>query len=286
MHSILQLFIRHGGLLTLVVVEVFCFYLITSYNLPQGQISEASWAKYSGTFLNWKRSALDYFNLNDENIRLRLENARLQTQLANSRMIEVPTLDTIKRMVLTDTLENKILRPEFTLISGRVISNTIGVGNNWMIINRGRLDGVQPNTGVVTRSGLAGVVRHVSDRFSLAMSVLHRQTKVSAALKGYNYFGSLVWTGNNPEYMQLTDIPYHLPVQPGDTVLVSNYTLLFPEGHMAGIVKKAFREPGSNFLNIQVKLSQSPADITNVYIVANRYAEELEQLQQEVKDEQ
>ncbi len=286
MHSIIQLFIKHGGLLTLVVVEVFCFFLIASYNPTQGQISEASWTRYSGTMLNWKRSFLDYFNLKDENIRLRLENARLQTQLANSRIIEVPTLDTVTRKVLADTLENKLIRPEYLLISGRVISNTIAVGNNWMIINRGKKDGVEPNSGVVTRSGVAGVVRHVSDHFSLAMSVLHRQTKISAALKGYHYFGSLVWEGNNPEYMSLTDIPYHLPVKQGDTVLVSNYTLLFPEGHMAGIVDEAYRKPESNFMNIRVKLSQSPADINTVYIVTNRYAAELRQLQEEVKDEQ
>lgn len=273
-------------MLTLVVVEVFCFFLIAAYNPTQGQIFEASWARYSGSMLNVKRSVLDYVNLKDENIRLRLENARLQTQLANSRIIEVPTLDTVRRVVLADTLENKLIRPEYLMISGRVISNTIAVGNNWMIINRGKKDGVQPNSGVVTRSGLAGVVRHVSEHFSVAMSVLHRQTKVSAALKGYNYFGSLVWVGNDPDYMNLTDIPYHLPVKQGDTVVVSNYTLLFPEGHMAGIVDKAYREPGSNFLNIRVKLSQSPADISSVYIVTNRYATEIGQLQQEVKNEQ
>ena len=286
MHSILQLFIRHGGLLTLVVMEVLSFYLIASYNEPQNQIYSASWLKYSGTALEWKRDFLDYWYLRDENIRLRTENARLNTQLANSRIIEVPSVDTVRRKVMVDTLENKIIRPEYLMISGRVINNTISTGNNWIIINRGRLDGVQPHTGVVTRSGLAGVVRYVSDHFAVVMSVLHRQTRVSAALKGYDYFGSLVWDGDDPEYMQLIDIPYHIPVKPRDTVLVSNYTLLFPEGHLAGIVDTAYRMQGSNFLKIRVKLSQSPADMNDVYVVTNRYAEELEQLQQVVTDEQ
>lgn len=285
MHSIIQLFIRNGGLLTLVVMELLSIYLITTYCDPQKEIYSASWLKYSGTLLSWKREAQDYLYLNDENVRLRVENARLNTQLANSRIIEVPSLDTIKRFVQADTLENKIIRPEYTMISARVINNTIGGRNNWMIINRGSLDGVQPNTGVVTRSGVAGVVRFVSDHFAMVMSVLHRQTKISAAVKGYDYFGSLVWEGGNPEYMDLTDIPYHLAVKPRDTVVVSNYTLLFPEGHMAGIVDTAYRIQGSNFLKIRVKLSQSPADINHVYVVTNRYAEELEQLQQAVKNE-
>lgn len=285
MHSIIQLFIRHGGLLTLVVMEVLCFYLIASYNNPQGQISSASWAKYSGTVLNWKTKWQDYFSLQDENIRLRVENAHLQSQLANARLIEVPSIDTIRRVVRTDTLEHKLIRPEYELISARVVSNTIGLRNNWMIINRGHEDGIQPNTGVITRSGVAGVVREVSDHFATVMSVLHQQTKISAALKGHDYFGSLVWEGDNPQYMSLTDIPYHLPVQPGDTVQVSNYSLLFPEGHMAGRVDTAYRMAGSNFLYIRVKLSQSPANINDVYVVTNRYAEELDTLQQAVKHE-
>jgi len=285
MHSILQLFIRHGGLLTLVVVQVLCFYLIASYNDAQGEIYTASWMKYSGTMLGWKTDAYEYLGLKDENIRLRLENARLQSQLANSRMIEVPTLDTVRRIVQSDTLENKIVRPEYVLISGRVVGNTISGRNNWMIVNRGAKDGVRTNTGVITRSGVAGVVRHVSDNFSLAMSVLHPQTKISATVKGYDYFGSLVWDGSDPRYLTLSDIPYHLPIKRKDTVQISNYSLLFPEGHIVGIVDTAYRIAGSSFLHIRVKPTQTPASVKDVYVVTNRYAEELNKLQQAVKKE-
>ncbi|TNE61663.1 MAG: rod shape-determining protein MreC [Bacteroidetes bacterium] len=285
MNSILQLFIRHGGLLTLLVVEVFCFYLISSYNSEQGEIASASWARYSGAVLNWKAGWEDYFYLRDENTRLRLENAKLQTELANTRLIEVPYRDTFLRKGQIDTLENKIIRPRYVLISARVVSNTISNRNNWMIINRGSEDGVQANTGVISRNGVVGVVRYVSDHYAVVMSVLHGQTKVSAALKKHEYFGPLIWDGENPEYMTLTDIPNHLQIQPGDSVQTSNYTLLFPEGHPIGWVDKAEPVQGSNFFKIQVRLSQNPANVRDVYVVTNRYAEQLDQLQQAVKDE-
>lgn len=285
MHSIFQLFIRHGGLLTLVVAQVVCFFLITTYNDPQREISEVSWLKYSGMLLTWRTNAWDYVGLRDENIRLRLENARLQSQLANSRMIEVPTLDTVRRRVLSDTLEQKIVRPEYVLISGRVVGNTVSGRNNWMIINRGTRDGVQPNTGVITRNGVAGVIRHVSEHFSLAMSVLHPQAKISATVKGYDYFGSLVWDGDDPRYLTLNDIPYHLPVKSGDQIQISNYSLLFPEGHPVGIVDTAYRIAGSSFLHIRVKPAQPPASVQDVYVVTNRYAGELSTLQQQINKE-
>lgn len=285
MHSIIQLFIRHGGLLTLAVLEVVCFFLISSYNDPQKEVSAASWMKYSGIMLQWKTNVSDYLGLKSENKRLRAEIATLETQLSKMRVQEAPKLDTFGGAAASDSLKRKILRPEYTFITARVISNTISGRNNWMMINRGKLDGVQPHTGVITANGLAGIVRYVSDDFAMVMSMLHQQTKVSAALKGYDYFGSLVWEGTNPRKMTLTDIPYHIPVQPGDTVVVSRYSLLFPAGQMAGTVDTAYRVPGSNFLFVRVNLSQSPAAIDNVYVVTNKFSEQINQLQQAVKDE-
>lgn len=285
MHSIIQLFIRHGGLLTLVVLEVVCFYLIASYNDRQKQISSVSWAKYSGQLLEWKTEGLDYLSLKEQNERLRNQIAMLGTELANARLAGVPQTDTFAYAVKIDTLARKIARPEFTLIPARVISNTISGSNNWLMINRGRRDGVQPNTGVITANGLAGIVRYVSDDFAMVMSVLHPQTKISAALKNYEYFGSLVWEGDDAQIMTLTDIPSHIQVKRGDTVQVSQFSLMFPAGHFAGRVDTAYLKPGSNFLSILVKLSQNPAAFNNVYVVNNKFSDQIDQLQQAVKDE-
>jgi rod shape-determining protein MreC len=285
MHSIIQLFIRHGGLLTLVVLEVVCFYLIASFNDPQRLISSVSWLKYSGQLLEWKTEGLDYLSLKEQNERLRNQIADLGTQLTNARLAGGTPPDTFAYAVKIDTLERQIARPEFTLIPAKVISNTISGSNNWLMINRGRRDGVQPNTGVITAGGLAGIVRYVSDDFAVAMSVLHRQTKISASLKNYEYFGSLIWEGDDPQYMTLTDIPSHISVQRGDTVQVSQFSLLFPAGHLAGRVDSAYLKPGSNFLSIVVKLSQTPAAFNNVYVVNNKFSDQIDQLQQAVKDE-
>lgn len=288
MQSLIQLFIRHGGLLTLGVLEVVSFFLIASYNDPQRQISSASWMKYSGILLNWKTDFLGYFALDDENERLREEIAVLETQLAKARVLETPKPDSLlfAGAPLPDSTGRLPLRPEYQFVTARVISNSVSGRNNWMMINRGRKDGVKENTGVITARGLAGIVRYVSDDFALVMSVLHRQTKVSCALKGHDYFGSLTWEGDNPLKMILTDIPYHLKVSPRDTVVVSKYSLLFPAGHLAGTVDTAYRMSGSNFLYIRVSLSQSPAAIDNVYVVTNKFSDQIDQLQEAAKDEQ
>ncbi len=287
MYSLIQLFVRHGGLITLVITQVISFYLMTSQNSPQQEIARLSWSWYSNWVLEWRNRWVDYLSLRDENIRLKMENARLHTQLTNLRAADLPLRDTVRRQVIADSVESrKLVRPEYVLVSGRVISNTLSGRNNWLIINRGAKDGVHPNSGVISRSGVVGVIREVSDHFSLAMSVLHPQTKISAVVKGYPYYGSLYWDEQDPRYLTLSDIPYHLPIKRGDTVQVSNYSLLFPEGHPAGIVDTAHRVHGSGFLYIRVRPTQPPANVREVYIVTNRYADELQQLMEAAQQTQ
>ncbi|MCS7037290.1 MAG: rod shape-determining protein MreC [Saprospiraceae bacterium] len=278
MYSIVQLFVRHGGLITLVIAQVISFYLMTSQNTPQREIARLSWGWYSNWLLEWRNRWLDYLSLRDENIRLKMENAQLRTQLANLRASETPMRDTVRRQEAPDSLGKKLIRPEYVVISARVVGNTFSGRHNWLILNRGAKDGIRPNSGVISRSGVVGIVRDVSDHFSLAMSVLHPQTKISAMVKGYAFYGSLYWDEKDPRYLTLSDIPYHLPIRRGDTVQVSNYSLIFPEGHTAGIVDTAYRPQGSSFLHIRVRPTQSPASVREVYVVTNRYAEELDNL--------
>lgn len=279
MRTLIQLFIRQGGLITLLITQVMSFYLLTSQNEAQQEIARRSWSWYSNWVLEWRNRFVDYLSLRDENIRLKMENARLHTQLTNLRAAEAPLRDTLRRQVATDSLPTKkTARPEYIFISARVVGNTLSGRNNWLILNRGAKDGVEPHSGVISRLGVVGTVRDVSEHFSLAMSVLHPQTKISAVVKGFNYYGSLYWDEKDPRYLTLSDIPYHLPIKRGDTVQVSNYSLLFPEGHPAGIVDTAYRPQGSSFLYIRVRPTQPPASIREVYVVVNRYNKELERL--------
>ena len=286
MYSLFRLFVRHGGLLTLLLTQLASFYLMTSQNSPQQEIARLSWSWYANRMLEWRNRWLDYLSLRDENIRLKMENARLHTQLANLRAADLLWCDTLLRPSGPDSAAGKkLLRPEYVLLSARAIGNTFSGRYNWLILNRGAKDGVRPNSGIISRSGVVGVVRSVSEHFALAMSVLHPQTKISAVVKGYPYYGSLYWDENDPRYLTLSDIPYHLPVRRGDTVQVSNYSLLFPEGHPVGIVDTAHRLPGSSFLHIRVLPTQSPANVREVYIVINRYADELERLSESIQEE-
>ncbi len=285
MRALLQIFIRNGGFFTFAVLELICAYLIVNFNGEQGKIYAHTATLVGGNINKQWRGVVDYIHLPDRLEQIAQENDSLKTLLLRMRTVQVPYRDTFFT-VSFDTLKRKTYRPDFEFISAEVIGNNIGGSSNWITLNRGKNDGVTENSGVVTRQGVVGIVRFADNNFALAMSVLHRQTKISASIKNRGFFGSLVWDGENPSEMILNDIPKHVPIQPGDTVVTSGYSLLFPKDYPIGTIESSNIPSGSNFHLIRVKLSQNMADVRDVYVVKNIYYTQIDSLQRRAKDEE
>ena len=136
--------------------------------------------------------------------------------------------------------------------------------------------------GVFNDKGIVGIVVGVSKNFSLVMSVLHQEAKISVALpKQKNAFGSLTWEGGNPKEMTLRYIPQHFVVQENEPVVTSGYSLMFPLGHPVGKVLGVPKPDPENpyFLEIRVSLNQDMATVRDVAIIRNLFRAELDSLQ-------
>ena len=294
MGSLLQLFIRNGGFVTLVLVEAFCFYVIVQLNDRQKAVYAHSFGRFSGDVLERRQHLLDYWGLDARVDSLAKENSVLQQELANRNALQVAYRDTFfsvrfDSLFRNDSIRRRVIRPEFVYVTAAVISNSINSANNWLMLNRGSSDGLQPDMAVITRRGIVGIVREVNRNFALVMSVLHRQAKISAALKKEKAFGSLVWEGGDPEIMTLKFIPKHFDkIQVGDTVLTSGYSQMFPHYHLIGtIAERPVQDPENPyFLNMQVRLQQSMSTVQDVYVVKNLFASQIDSLRQAIRDEQ
>jgi rod shape-determining protein MreC len=115
------------------------------------------------------------------------------------------------------------------------------------------------------------------------MSLLNKNFKVSAKLKHSNFFGTLSWEGKNTGLAKLKEIPKHVKIKVGDTVVTSGYSELFPENVMVGRVKYVNAEPEENFLDIDVTLSSDMGNLSYVYVVSNLKRKELILLDSVVK---
>ena len=152
--------------------------------------------------------------------------------------------DKFNHAVDTGVVKDTAYEQQYEYIPALVINNSVNLQNNYLTVNRGLRHGVQPNAGVITSDGIVGITIKSSKRYSTVLSLLHRDTKISAMIKRNGYHGSLVWKTMNSRNMTLDAIPKHADVQMNDTIITSGYSSIFPEGLMIGVVDTSWLEAG------------------------------------------
>jgi rod shape-determining protein MreC len=219
----------------------------------------------------------DYLYLRQFADSLVKENASLRANLTDSKSDNTVVIKEQK-----DTMSKK-LEQVYTYIPAKVIRNSVNQSANYIYINRGKNQGVTTQMGVINPSGVVGQVVNVTDNYAAVMSLLNKKFLVSVKLKGTNYFGSLSWEGKNTTLAKLKEIPKHVKMKVGDTLVTSGYSELFPENVMVGTVKHMNAEPEENFLDIDVSLSTNMNNLSYVYVVNNIKKKELQILDSVVK---
>ena len=113
------------------------------------------------------------------------------------------------------------------------------------------------------------------------ISVLHKDSRISTKIKKNNYIGSLIWEGYKADYATLKDIPKHVKLAVGDTLVTSSFSSIFPEGILIGVIDKFDSKPGDFYL-IDVKLSTDFSNLNYVYLVTNVLKEEQKKLEEPI----
>lgn len=216
-----------------------------------------------------------YLILGKINDSLARENARLRNQLTSSFRN-----DSLKQVTVRDTN----LIQQYTYTVAKVINNSVHQENNYITINRGQKHGIKKGMGVISSTGVVGIILHVSENFATIRSLLHTETKISANVNGN--IGSLIWGEGSldPRYATLKDIQSHLVIKKGTRVSTSEFSL-FPENTNIGFVSKIDAPEGDNSLEIQVKLDTDFSRLQYVYVINNLLSREQLELEAQNKNE-
>ncbi len=214
---------------------------------------------------------VDFFKLSNANKNLSEENTRLLnrvTELEN-------TLNT-----LTDSTNNSGWRTvqipperEYNFIAAKVIRITTHQVQNYITINKGSLDSIKPDMGVVGDQGVVGIVEAVSPHFAKVIPILHPKSTIVTKFKKSNYFGPLVWDGKDYRYAKLNDIARHVKFSLGDTLVTSGFKS-FPEGIMVGTINNFDIKESDAYYNIQVKLAADFRSLTHVKVINYEHYQE------------
>lgn len=213
-----------------------------------------------------------FFDLKATNAKLVAENVALRNELAQNFVPYDTSVKSGTLILRKDSLE-KIRK--FFYYPAKVVGNSFTLQKNYITIERGSLEGVKKDMAAISPDGsIVGVVVEVNNHYSKIMSLLHRNSKVSAMLKRDKIAGSIEWDGADPNILVLKNISKSAAPKVGDTVITSPYSSNFPAQLMVGRVTTVIQDPSSNFLTLNVKAGTNFFNLEYVYLVENRRMED------------
>ena len=265
---------RNKSFLLFLFLETFSFWILFSSQSYQGTEFFNFSNDLTGKFYSFRTHVNNYFHLREINNDLLEENAGFIQK----------GLDNIGENKDGNPLKTPSVKPmQYKISSAYVVNNSIYKINNYLTINKGRLDSIKPGMGVVSKNSVIGIVRFVSDHFAIVTSMLNTKVMFSSKIKNKSSSGTITWNGSNPEIVQLKFIPKHVNVSINDTIITSSYSSIFPENFLIGRIESFLLEPGENFYSIQVKLNTDFSNLKYVYILNNTLKKEQEILEKKTE---
>ncbi len=271
MRSLLNFLLRFKTLILFLILEAVALGMIFSSHDYHHNFFSGVARNISGIVAKRIEKSTYYFRLRQVNEELVSENIMLKNRL------EALTADRHETFAeAKDSLNGR----SYTYLNARVINNSVNKQKNFIILDKGSNQGITSGMGVASSSGVVGVVVGVSRNYSIVMSLLNNDFRLSASIARNDYFGSLAWDGINYRHARLSEIPHHVAVSEGDTIVTSGFSAIYPPGLMVGTLTGE-QKKGGDFATMQVLLSVDFKKLTNVYVIGNPKREERDNLVKE-----
>lgn len=279
MRNILVFIIRYHFLLLFLLLEFISITLLVNSTYYQSSAILKAGSRVTGRFYSTVSEATDYLKLRTTNEHLAQENAILR---------QMKSVSYLRNDTNSFWVNDTLYKQQYKYIVAKVVHNTVGKRNNYIMIDKGSRSGIQKDMAVITPTGIAGTIVNVSENFSWVMSLLNKHTRISGKISKNGQMGTVVWNGIDYAYGTLTDIPAHVKISRGDTIVSSGYSYIFPAGLMIGTITDYRVEQGEHFYIIPFKFSVDFNSLQYVYVVKNLMKEEqqaLEKSTEGLKDE-
>jgi rod shape-determining protein MreC len=267
MRNLLNFLIRFSNLIIFLILEGITFYLLaTGNNYHNSRVMNGIRVLTHGIESKISNTR-NYLSLREINESLGAENIALKNSIEN-----LTRKDNSAFLSVSDTIR----RQQYTHTSAEVIENSVNRQKNFFTINKGRKNGISTDMAVTSFDGVAGVIVGCSDNYSVAMSLLNIDFRLSVRIKSNGYFGSLSWDGRDYRHAVLGEIPQHIYVTVGDTIETTGYSAIFPEGLTVGTISD-FEKKGGDFYKITVELFSDFKKLHFVDVIGNlKKAEKVE----------
>lgn len=255
-------------------LEIISLALLFNFNAYQNSAFAHFTSNLAGSVLDVSSSISDYFSLRQKNRMLSEDNAKLHSNLPSSFY----SADS-NSFYLHDT----VYKLEYKYISAKVLSNSTNKRNNFLMLSKGTEQGIENHMGVIIGNRIVGQVVSVSEHFSWVMSLLNKDSKISGKFKKNNQLVNIEWNGGSYRLGDVKEIPKHVVIEKGDTIITSGNSDIFPAGLLIGTIDEFTITPDENFNKARILFSTDFNSLSYVEVIIDLMRKEKEELKASFK---
>ena len=198
--------------------------------------------------------------LKRENDVLRQLNVNLSNEVS---LLREARLENLRLRTLLGLKE----RTSHSFVVGDVVGKTLHLLRNTVTLNIGEADSVRVDMPIISESGLVGKIIATSSHFSVGQLLINKDFRASAKIQRSRVDGLISWDGG--ETLRLNSVSKTQDVVPGDVVITSEYSNVFPRDIRIGIVSRIDEKPGSLFKDIEITPSVEFSSLEQVFVVTS-----------------
>lgn len=276
MRNLFNFLIQYSVLILFLFLEIVSIGFIVNNQEYQKSVFLSSSNATVASMYEVSNTVVEFFKLKASNETLSEENTRLKNEvmlLRNQALAFKPEKKDSIRFHIPPEME-------YNFISAKVINSSTNKLQNYITLNKGLRDGIKVDMGVVSDLGVVGIVKTVSDKFSVIIPILNDKIKINCKFTKSNYSGPLQWTGLDYRYASLNDIARHVKFSVGDSLVTSGFTNTFPEGIPVGRIENFKINEGDAYYNIKVKLAVDFRTLSHVKVINYKNYREQRYLEQ------
>lgn len=272
---------RYSNLLIFLFLQVISIYFIVSYSKYHEAAFGNTANKFTGSINKQFNKVEYYFQLKRTNDSL----VRANEMLYNKLRANFNIADSLDRTFIDTIKVDSIFRyRKFNFLNAKVIANSISAQSNFIVITGDNVPKFKKGMGVVgTNNDVVGVITEVNGSYATAMSLLHKDSKLSGKLLKTGETGTLSWDGKKPNILSLNNIPKSAKVSLGDTIITSGFSAIFPKGIMIGRVTDIKPETSNNNYRITLKTTANFYNLEYVYGIESADAEPVKNILEKAK---
>lgn len=280
MRNLLEFLAKYNHWFVFLILEVVSMVLLFQYNSYQGSAWFSSANAVTGKLYEWDANVETFFSLTKVNQELTQRNAYLEqeVQKLSDSLVSVTKDSSIYHRDQFALLRN------YRLIPAKVVANSVDKPGNLMTIDKGNADGIHKDMGVISGTGVVGIVYLVAEHYAIVIPVLNTKSNISCMIQNRGYFGYLRWKGGVSDLAYLEEVPRHAHFKLGDYVVTSGYSAVFPPGVRVGRILHVFNSADGLSYRVQLRLSTDFARLRDVCVIEDAAMKERLEIMRAAQD--